>query len=83
MSTTFGIKIPSTNEIKPIAKRKGIGNGKVEVYFTEPIAELLPHKLKVVAMDNCPQGIHTIGDIVLAASKNANGDIELINLNNR
>lgn len=67
MSTTFGIKIPSTGEIKPIARRVGRGNGKVAVWFTEPIAELLPHKTEVIPMDNSAQGIHTIGDIVLAA----------------
>lgn len=39
MSTTFGVKIPSTGEIEPIATRVGIGNGKVEVCFTNPLAE--------------------------------------------
>ena len=63
MSTTFGVKIPSTGETQPIARRIGIGNGKVSVYFTEPLAELLPDDTKVEAMDNSPQGIFTIGDI--------------------
>jgi hypothetical protein len=63
MSTTFGVKIPSTGEIQPIARRVGIGNGKVSVFFTEPLAELLPDDMEVEAMDNSPQGIFTIGDI--------------------
>ena len=63
MSTTFGIKIPSTGEIEPIARRVGIGNGKVWIYFTNPIAELLPDDIEVEAMDNGQQGIFTIGDI--------------------
>jgi hypothetical protein len=58
MSTTFGIKIPSTGEIKPIARRVG-----TSVWFTEPIAELLPNDLEVIAIDNTSQGIYTIGDI--------------------
>tara|TARA_R110000851_G_scaffold325662_1_gene493795 strand:+ start:425 stop:646 length:222 start_codon:yes stop_codon:yes gene_type:complete len=63
MSTTFGIRIPSTDEVKPIARRVGIGQGKVEVWFTEPLAELLDNELEVIAIDNSNQGINTIGDI--------------------
>jgi hypothetical protein len=63
MSTTFGVKIPSTGEIEPIARRVGIGNGKVEVWFTNPLAELLPDDTEVDAIDNSSQGIYTIGDI--------------------
>ena len=63
MSTTFGVKIPSTGEIEPIARRVGIGNGKVNVYFTNPLAELLPDDTEVEAIDNSQQGIFTIGDI--------------------
>ena len=63
MSTTFGIRIPSTDEIKPIARRVGIGQGKVEVWFTEPLAELLADELEVIAIDNHNQGISTIKHI--------------------
>jgi len=63
MSTTFGVKIPSTGEVEPIARRVGIGNGEVEIWFTNPLAELLPNDLKVEGIDNSNQGIHTIGDI--------------------
>ena len=62
MSTTFGIRIPSTNEIKPIARRVGREHG-VEVWFTEPLAELLDDELEVIAIDNSNQGINTIKDI--------------------
>ena len=63
MSTTFGVKIPSTGEIEPIARRVGIGNGEIDVYFINPLAELLPDDLQVEAIDNSHQGIYTIGDI--------------------
>ena len=63
MSTTFGVRIPSTEEIIPIARRKGIGNGKVKVWFTEPLAELLNDTLEVIAIDNSSQGIYDIGDL--------------------
>ena len=63
MSTTFGVKIPSTGEIVPIARRVGIGNGKVRLTWTESIAELLPNDLEVEAIDNSNQGINCIGDI--------------------
>lgn len=63
MSTTFGIKIPSTGEIVPIARRVGVGNRKVSMWFTNPLAELLPDDTEVEAMDNGQQGIFTIGDI--------------------
>jgi hypothetical protein len=63
MSTTFGIRIPSTDEIKPIARRVGRGQGKVEVWFTEALAELLDDELEVIAIDNSNQGISTIKDI--------------------
>ena len=63
MSTTFGIKIPSTGDIIPVAKRVGIGNGEVSVYFINPLAELLNDDLEVVTIDNTQQGVFTIGDI--------------------
>ena len=63
MSTTFGIKIPSTGEIEPMARRVGIGDGKVSMQFTNPLAELLPDDTEVEAIDNGQQGIFTIGDI--------------------
>lgn len=63
MSTTFGIKNPTTEDIEPIARRVGIGNGKVEVYFTNPTAHLLPNDTEVVAINNGNQDIHTVGDI--------------------
>jgi len=63
MSTTFGIRIPSTYEVVEIARRVGIGDGKVHVYLTEPLAELLPDDLELIAIDNSNQGINTIGDL--------------------
>lgn len=63
MSTTFGVKIKGTGEIRPIARRVGIGGGKCSVYFTDELACMLPDTLEVEAIDNSNQGINTIGDI--------------------
>lgn len=63
MSTTFGVKIPSTGKIIPIARRVGIGNGKVRLTWVKKLGELLPNDLEVVAIDNSNQGINCIGDI--------------------
>ena len=63
MSTTFGVRIPSTGEVLPIARRVGIGNGQVKLTFTNPLAELLKDSTKVIAINNSRQGIRTIGDI--------------------
>ena len=67
MSTTFGIKIIHTGEVIPVARRVGIGNGEVDVFFTNDLAEMLPNEINVVAMDNSAQGIETIGDLKKAA----------------
>jgi hypothetical protein len=65
MSTKFGVKIPSTGEVIPIAKR---WNGQIE--FTNPLAELLKDKTKVIAMNNSPQGVYTIKDLKDGQSNN-------------
>lgn len=56
MSTTFGIVI--RDEEIEIARRVN-----QRMYFTHPLAELLPNQQPVVALDNTPQGVYTIGDI--------------------
>lgn len=61
MSTTFAIKLTS-GETKDVARRVGGKNG-AEMWFTDPMAELLPDNTPVIAVDNSSQGIHTIGDI--------------------
>lgn len=63
MSTTFGVKIPSTGETVEVARRVGAGKGRVTLYWTEPLAELLIDETKVEALDNSSQGIYCIGDI--------------------
>ncbi len=63
MSTTFGIYVPSLDEVVPIARRIGIGNGDVNIYFINQLAEILPDETEVQAMDNSPQWIYTLGDI--------------------
>ena len=64
MSTTFGVYIPSIDEIKPVARRRGAGNGdEVYVYFTNEVAELLDDDTTLIAIDNDNQGIWNIGDL--------------------
>lgn len=63
MSTTFGVRIPSTGEIVEVARRVGIGNGKVKLTWTNELGEFLPNDTEVMAMDNGQQGINTAGDI--------------------
>ena len=58
MSTTFGIKIPSSGEIVEIAFRNSWG-----IRFTNKLAPMLRDSIKVIPMDNTAQGIHTIKDI--------------------
>ena len=62
MSTTFGVK--NGDEIIPIARRFGIGDGKVGITFTNEIAELLPPNTPVEPIDNTAQGVRTIGDLI-------------------
>lgn len=71
MSTTFGIIIgfdeDGSEDVVEVAFRT---NGGV-IYFTNPIAHLLPDHIEVEALDNDPQGIHTIGGI----KREINGNI--------
>jgi len=55
MSTTFGVEIK--DNVVEVAFRS---NG---MRFTNELAELLSDDTPVIALDNTPQGIHTIGDI--------------------
>ena len=57
MSTTFGARIGIDKEITEVAFRS---NG---MRFTNACAYLLSDDTPVIALDNTPQGIHTIGDI--------------------
>ena len=64
MKTASGIIIPDSAKEKPlIGEIIAVGKGKVEVWFTEPLAELLNDDVEVIAMDNSNQGINTIKDI--------------------
>ena len=59
MSTTFGVNIKKgdQDEVVEVAFRS---NG---MRFINDLAHLLPDDTPVIALDNTPQGIHTIGDI--------------------
>lgn len=61
MSTTFGVKIE--DEVIPVARRSGIGNGRVGINFTNKLAKLLPLNTPVEPIDNSAQGVKTIGDL--------------------
>lgn len=67
MSTTFGIKVPTPNEgvvqIVKIAHRYGIGNGQVVVTWLNSLVHILPDEHPVIAIDNTPQGVETLGDL--------------------
>ena len=59
MSTTFGVNIKKgdQDEVVEVAFRS---NG---MRFINDLAHLLPDDTPEIALDNTPQGIHTIGDI--------------------
>jgi len=61
MSTLFGVLIKREYELDyeviELAHRSN------SMRWIHPLAPLLPDDLKVVALDNGPQGIETIGDI--------------------
>lgn len=64
MSTTFGVRINrkiiptmATDEIVEVAFRS---NG---MRFTNELAHLLSDDTPVIALDNTPQGVYTIGDV--------------------
>ena len=61
MSTTFGVQ--AGDELVPVARRNGIGEGRVGITFTNPLARLLPSDTPVVPMDNTAQGVETIDDL--------------------
>jgi hypothetical protein len=62
MSTTFGVQ--AGDELIPVARRNGIGDGRVSITFTNPLARLLPGDTPVVPMDNTAQGVETIDDLL-------------------
>jgi len=62
MSTTFGVDIASGDVIEVAFRSNGMR-------FINALAPLLPEDTPVVALDNTPQGIYTIGDINRAIEK--------------
>jgi hypothetical protein len=58
MSTTFAVVLKNGQTGQIVARRVSS-----EMWFTDPMAELLPAETKVTPTDNTAQGIHTIGDI--------------------
>ena len=68
MSTTFGVKIPQTEEIVEIAFR----TNNDYIMWTNEVASLLNDDIEVIALDNGNQGIETIGDIKNKMNKQNN-----------
>tara|TARA_Y100000389_G_C17410980_1_gene490900 strand:- start:718 stop:1125 length:408 start_codon:yes stop_codon:yes gene_type:complete len=59
MSTTFGIRLQHGETLEVARRVGGIG-----LSWTEEWAHMFPPDTKVIALDNTPQGIYTIGDIL-------------------
>ena len=74
MSTTFGVQVG--DELMPAARRNGIGEGRVGITFTNPLARLLPSDTQVVPMDNTAQGVETVGDLLYLETHGMFQDIE-------
>ena len=74
MSTTFGVHVG--DELMPVARRNGIGEGRVGITFTNPLARLLPSDTQVVPMDNTAQGVETVGDLLYLETHGTFQDIE-------
>ena len=74
MSTTFGVQVG--DELMPVARRNGIGAGRVGITFTNPLARLLPSDTQVVPMDNTAQGVETVGDLLYLETHGMFQDIE-------
>ena len=60
MSTTFGVEIKDDDGIGDVVEVAFRSNG---MRFINPLAHLLPDDTPVIALDNTPQGVYTIGDI--------------------
>ncbi len=80
MSTTFGLRGYTSEGIHTveIAKRTGIGKGKIVVSWINQDIELfcsyLPDACEIEALDNTHQGIQTIGDLRRAIAESHTKD---------
>ena len=61
MSTTFGVNIKGSDKV--VATTIEVAFRSNGMRFINDLAHLLPDDTPVIALDNTPQGIHTIGDI--------------------
>ena len=60
MSTTLGVEIKGDDGLGDVVEVAFRSNG---MRFINPLAHLLPDETLVIALDNTPQGVYTIGDI--------------------
>jgi hypothetical protein len=64
MSTTFAVKVPSIRTYEDGEEVEvNVAFRSHGVRWLDPLAQLLPDDTEVIAVDNSPQGIYTIGDI--------------------
>jgi len=63
MSTTFGIEYG--DEVIEIARRIGIGDGKVMIVWENDLFRKLSPDTPIVPIDNTPQGVKTIFDLLV------------------
>lgn len=59
MSTIFSVKVVERDQMIQVAYRNNSG----EFSWLSTLAILLPDDTEIIAIDNTPQGIFTIGDI--------------------
>jgi hypothetical protein len=79
MSTTFGIRGPvlgnTVVHTVDVARRIGVGKGKVSVYWlsqdVELLCSLIDDNTPVDALDNSSQGISTLGDLKRAIAESS------------
>lgn len=66
MSTIFSVRVVERDRMIQVAYRNNSG----EFSWLSTLAILLPDDTEVIAIDNTPQGIFTIGDIRKEINKN-------------
>ena len=80
METTYAIKVNgdyNNSSYDLFGKYDGYTVAKIafrgndgEIYFTNPFAQYLQSEIEVIALDNDPQGIFTVGDIIKEIEEN-------------
>ncbi len=64
MSTTFGIEIASLDDEEKLEAIEIAFRSSSYIRWINPLGPALDPDTPVVAIDNSPQGIYTVGDII-------------------